>query len=229
MSPLRPPIRGVAFDIDGTLYSQRRLYRSAIGFALAHARFIYHFSHVRTALRASPRNQHGYNNLYHHQASLLAARLRIAPRRAAEKIERLIYNRWNQRIARQPLYSGVTALLAHLQSRGVPLAIMSDFPVTEKLKAWGIQHYFQHTIECERLGTLKPSPRLFRRLAERMRLAPNTILYVGNSPQNDVEASIDAGLLAAYISERGARHPRAHCNFSTYQALHNFLFSAPNH
>ena len=221
-------IKAVAFDVDGTLYSERRLYLSSLDFALRHARFIHHFRNVRQELRRLPQNLKGYDNLYATQAALLAARLHLSAQRATEIIERYIYHIWMKRIARQPLYKGVRLLLRHLQQWGVPVAAMSDFPIERKFAQWDINEYFQHIIECEQFGMLKPSPRLFQQLAARIGLKPAHILYVGNSRKNDVEGAVAAGMPAAYLAAAGRHHPAAACNFSHYRQLATFIVAHVN-
>ena len=216
-------IEAVAFDVDGTLYSNRRLYLHSIGFALRHARFIYYFKQVRRQLRSSPQNLAGYDDLYRQQALLLAQQLNLSPKRARSAIEQIIYRKWMEQIARQPLYSGLPELLAQLQQRKLPLALMSDFPISRKLQQWAITDYFQHIIECEQWGMLKPAPRLFYLLAEQIQRKPASILYVGNSADYDIAAAAAIGMPSAYISERGKSHPLALFNFKKYEQLAQFL------
>ena len=218
-------LKAVAFDVDGTLYSERRLYLHSLGFALRHARFIYYFKRIRRRLRSSPQNLTGYDDLYRQQALLLAQQLNLSPTEARRSIEQIIYREWMEQIAQQPLYQGLLKLLAQLRQHKIPLALMSDFPISRKLRQWGIGEYFQHIIECEQWGMLKPSPRLFHLLAEQMGRQPANILYVGNSREYDIMAAAAIGMPSAYISERGKTHPLALFNFRKYQQLAQFLAS----
>ncbi len=216
-------IEAVAFDVDGTLYSNRRLYLHSLGFALRHARFIYHFNQIRRGMRSSPQNHTGYADLYQHQALHLAQQLKLPLTEARKAIERIIYEKWMEQISRQPLHHGLRELLKELQQRKIPLALMSDFPISRKLQQWGIGEYFQHIIECERRGMLKPAPPLFYLLAEQLQQPPANILYVGNSGEYDIAAAAAIGMPSAYLSERGRHHPLALFNFKKYEDLAQFL------
>ncbi len=56
------------------------------------------------------------------------------------------------------------------------------------------------TLNARQIGVGKPHPRVFERLASDLQLEPSQIIYVGDDPLLDVEASRAAGMRSAWIN-----------------------------
>jgi len=72
--------------------------------------------------------------------------------------------------------------------------------------------FFDLVLCSEKTGALKPSGVPFAAMARSLKLLPEEILYVGNSPRYDVEGAKKAGMKAALIRRS---------LFSTGQAHHD--------
>ena len=81
----------------------------------------------------------------------------------------------------------VMELLEEAKSRGIKLAIYSDYGyVEEKLEALGIDpEPFELLIAAPQLGALKPSEPCARRLLEMLEADPETTLFVGDRDEKD--------------------------------------------
>lgn len=212
-------VEAIAFDADGTLYPDYRMYLRSIPFFLRHARLVRSFSRVRRRIRTI-RPIEDFRAL---QAELLAKELGIGTDLAGELIDRHIYGTW------QGLLNGIAAfphlreLLAELRSEGYRLAVLSDLPVEQKLVHLGLDGLWDCAFSCEETGYLKPNPEPFLVLAERLGLPPERILYVGNNYRYDVIGATEVGMKSAHLSRRRRSGSRADVTFADYRELKRLL------
>ena len=75
------------------------------------------------------------------------------------------------------------------------------------LQRVGIDIHFRHHICARDIGAAKPDARIFRYAAERLQLAPEQILHVGDDPLADMVGARDAGLRTAWLNRSGAPWP----------------------
>ncbi|HEV2124601.1 MAG TPA: haloacid dehalogenase type II, partial [Chloroflexota bacterium] len=105
-----------------------------------------------------------------------------------------------------PAYPDVLSGLTRLQRAGVPMVVCSNG--TPAMLSALLQHtrlgdFFQAVISVDTVGTYKPSPRVYRHIAERMGRALTEIRLVSANPF-DVIGAREAGLQAAWINRSGA-------------------------
>ncbi|MFP4210854.1 MAG: HAD family hydrolase, partial [Alkalispirochaeta sp.] len=130
-----PTIRAVAFDIDGTLYPNLRMYLVSAPIVLRNFRLFRAFG----AARKRVRRERPITDLPRRTAELTAGILGRDVSRVADEIDRTIYDRWESSLARVELYPGARELILWLRSRGIATAALSDFPVERKLTLLGIK------------------------------------------------------------------------------------------
>ncbi|MCA9774912.1 MAG: HAD family hydrolase [Myxococcales bacterium] len=214
------PIHAVAFDVDGTLYDKR----AATGYYarawLRHPRLMADFATVREGLR-----REGFRgDLRAEESRRLGAPLGSDPERVRVVLERVIYGEFSNYLARSVgPRRGLIALLERLTNLDVGLGILSDYPSEAKLAALGLSRFkWRATLSAGCEGALKPAPEVFALLAERLGVAPERILYVGDREDSDVEGAMAAGMAAARIVD-GPRlrrvRSRAAIVFSDYREL----------
>lgn len=75
------------------------------------------------------------------------------------------------------------------------------------LRRIGIHAHFAHHICARDSGVAKPDPRIFLAAAERLGVAPDRILHVGDDPEMDVVGAREAGLRTAWINRDGRPWP----------------------
>jgi HAD superfamily hydrolase (TIGR01509 family) len=73
------------------------------------------------------------------------------------------------------------------------------------LKRIGLHMHFAHQISSRDVGVAKPDARIFLAAAERLGVAPEQILHIGDDPELDVVGAREAGLRTAWINRAG--HP----------------------
>ena len=95
-------------------------------------------------------------------------------------------------------FEGVTELLESLQTRGVPLGIMTGkgrraCDIT--LDWFGWREWFGSVVTGDDVAHQKPHPEGVLRVARELNVAPNRCVWVGDSPA-DLEAGLDAGMFS---------------------------------
>ena len=207
-------IRAVVFDIDGTLYPIRRIVLRSLPLIASHLRLFYAFGRARQALR---RERPGAA-LRQRQAELVGRLLGIDAGEAGRRIERVVYRRWPACFRRLRPYAGVAETLAGLQRAGMRLGVVSDSPFTrEKLTALGLHGGWDAVVSADEAGALKPNPEPFERVAHKLAIAPDQILFVGNSYRRDVIGAHRAGMRCAHFTRRAVPDGVAAVSFGHYR------------
>ena len=73
-----------------------------------------------------------------------------------------------------------------------------------KLRLLGIEDSFDSLLITGEFGVYKPAPEPFLACAERLGCAPSELLYVGDHPANDVDASRNAGYVPVWVRTTGS-------------------------
>ena len=212
-------IRLVAFDVDGTLYSQRPL-RLRMGREMV----------VHTVAKCDL-----------NAISVVSAYRRIRERLAAEEVvdfdrvliaetakatsmssERVhaIVSEWIEtrplRYLRSCLFSGVPQLFAGLQRAGKTIGIFSDYPATEKLAAMGLAAH--HVVAASDVGLLKPHAKGLQSLMAAASASPRETLFIGDRADRDGVAGQRAGVRILIRSSKPIE------TFQTFKTFHDPLF-----
>ncbi|PDV86095.1 haloacid dehalogenase [Rhizobium sp. H4] len=191
-------IRFVVFDVDGTLYSQRRLRLRMSGELIADAVARGSLTNLRV-LRAyrSLRETIGAEEIDDFESTLMA---RIVARTGepAERIEAIV-SEW---ISRRPLthiascrYDGLVELFAGLRRQNKAIGIYSDYPADEKLQRMNLSADYILAASDPGVGIQKPHPRGLHMLMQRAGVGPEQTVLIGDRPERDGLAARRAGVL----------------------------------
>ncbi|MCL2264805.1 MAG: HAD family hydrolase [Treponema sp.] len=236
---MRNGIKGIAFDLDGTLYPNYRLNIRLLPFIFKESRLLSAFGKTRGIIRReqeeSIKNSHQFSvigssipqeGLYEYQADITAKILGISAEQCKEKIEKLIYKGWEPLFKKIKLYKNVIKTLDAFKNAGLKLGLLSDFPPETKLEYLKLNGIWDVVHCSESSGVIKPHPLPFIKLAAEMGLPCENILYAGNSHSYDVAGAHRAGMKTAWIrSPLGVAHkaPRPDFSFSNYRQLYKFM------
>jgi putative hydrolase of the HAD superfamily len=218
------PVKAVAFDIDGTLYPNWRLYLRITPYFLKNLAFFIQFWRVRHILhRTAP-----LPNFFEYQARLLAEFMHIDSADARDIIDRKVYAGLCRFFPRIRPYRNVETVFRKFREAGMKVAILSDFPPEQKGNIWGCATYCHVIMGSEECGALKPSKYTFGMLAKKLELQPEEILYVGNSIKSDVIGARGAGMKVAYLMPLWRRIfnrplPDADISFRNYRQLEKIV------
>ena len=188
-------VKAVAFHIDGALYAQWKLYGRMPFFFLRHLYFYSHYGILRKRLRQTE----PVEDFYTWQAELLAKQMHVSKEKAASLIDSICYKGLSRYFKKIKPYPDVTETVRAFKNAGLKIAILSDFPPSQKGDIWGIRDMCDVCLGSEECGMLKPSAHSFQMLAQKLNLKPEEVLYVGNSLSYDVKGAGGAGMKTAYL------------------------------
>jgi putative hydrolase of the HAD superfamily len=210
-----PTVKGIAFDLFGTLVLQERfsfdqcidaLYASlrASGFALEREAFISAYRqvnrHYMAQTKADGRETH--NRLWV-AGALHTLGHAIDPTDA--RIDEAIDAYFEPFVSSCQVIPGTSDMLASLAGR-YRLGLVSNFthpPVVEQILArLGLERFFDQIIISGRLGIRKPHPAIFKELMRLLALRPDEIVFVGDELQADVHGAKQAGMHAVWMTYR---------------------------
>ena len=102
------------------------------------------------------------------------------------------------------LFPETLEVLEELRQLGLKLGIISNFDtrIYSVLDSLGIRQFFESVTTSSETGYSKPQREIFDCAARALSGPSHEILLVGDSPQDDVEAAIRAGLSAVLIDRR---------------------------
>ena len=106
------------------------------------------------------------------------------------------------------LFEDVQPVLAALRAHGTKTAILTNGPSDgqrRKLKATGLDQVVDHVAIGEEIGFSKPAAQAFHKVVERFSVPACEALMVGDSPELDYDAALQAGLMAVLL-DRDERH-----------------------
>lgn len=203
-------VRGVLFDVDGTLYHQTPLRVLMIAFLLGSycysprllkkkINIIRSFRKGQEHLRIA---ETPMGNCKKRQLAYATGKTGESSQDVEETIEKWFFQKPKSVL---PLCrrKGLHRFLNNLTGRNLRLAVFSDYPAIEKLKALGIDNYFSTFISSwdKDVKGFKPHTTGFAIAANKMKLSPDEILYVGDREEVDGIGANAAGMRAVIINK----------------------------
>lgn len=121
----------------------------------------------------------------------------------------------------------VQAVIDELAKR-YALGIVTNGPADMafiKLNRLGLSDYFprERVFLSELIGYHKPDPRIYAAVLEQMGVAPQQVLFVGDTWEADVSGAMDAGLAAVWINPRGKQPATDHQPLAVIEKLDQLL------
>lgn len=219
-------LRGIIFDVDGTLYHQGIL-RIIISIRLAMAVLIHPIKtlgHIRILIHYRKAQEWLRRNS---NAKLLTTdeQLRRAAMTTGLPLEdiTLCIHQWIECIPLRFLSlcarRGLLRLIHDWYSLGVPMGVYSDYPARDKLNKLGLLSVLPIVV-CstdEDVMAFKPSPRGFKVTAAKMGLSPQNVVYIGDREDVDIIGAENAGMRSINIRriKKERRTPRSMLTLET--------------
>lgn len=197
------PLRGVVFDLDGTLYDKRALEWFMVRSMPLSLLRLLRYTRVRTSLAGLDFG-----------SGLAIARetlRRLSPDPGEQELwDRWIAERYEPAVLRglretSALQPGVQFLLARLRAAGRRLGLVSDYRgVPERLAALGLTPAdFDFVLVTEELGAMKPAPRMAEVALAGMGLPGEAMVMVGDRAFADQRFAAAAGMRFLGVRPRG--------------------------
>jgi HAD superfamily hydrolase (TIGR01549 family) len=106
--------------------------------------------------------------------------------------------------AAPPEYAAVVTRLAERYRIGLLSNFDDEQTGREILADTGVGGYFEVILISAGLRVRKPHPAIFRALLERLDLEPHEVLFVGDTPHEDVAGARSVGIPVVWLSEKKA-------------------------
>jgi HAD superfamily hydrolase (TIGR01509 family) len=194
--------KAILTDLDGTLYSQAALRRRMVlqilrAFSLQPRRG---WRTIRI-LRAYRLAQERLRAL-EAPCDLGTEQLRLASEWSGCRLDHCgaVVERWMERepLAHLPtcVRPGARAFFREARQRGLRLAVCSDYPARQKLAALGLEDCFDALVYAQEpeVGRFKPHPRMLQVALQRLGVAPEDTLCLGDRADVDGAAARNAGV-----------------------------------
>lgn len=97
-------------------------------------------------------------------------------------------------------------MLAELREMGLKIGLITNGRTEiqrAKLKNLELEESFDEIIVSGEIGYHKPDTKPFELMSERLGIEPFELMYVGDNPENDVEASRRAGYIPVWVKTTG--------------------------
>lgn len=100
------------------------------------------------------------------------------------------------------LYEDTRPALDRLRQEGVRMAVVSnwDYSLHRVMGMFGLENYFDLVLASLEEGVEKPDPRLFHICLERLGVAPEDVVHVGDNPVDDGEGAVAAGIRPVIVA-----------------------------
>lgn len=120
-----------------------------------------------------------------------------------------LYSRFGRGDAYE-VFPEVTATLAGLHARGVPLAVVSNWDerLPRVLEELDLARWFDAVVYSWEVGVEKPHPAIFERALAALGVEPHEALHVGDGMRDDVEGALGVGMEALFLLRPGTGHRR---------------------
>jgi FMN phosphatase YigB (HAD superfamily) len=204
-------IRGVIFDLDGTLYHMRWFMRPLLTLQLL-PRLLLVPRYMAVRKKFSGRDlQSGEQLLKAMAVELSRKSIGLSESQAYRWISHSFYTAFvNVMRLMRGHRRGLADTLAGLRSRSIECAVLSDFAyIDERLDMLGIDRaHFSIRLAAESAGSLKPGARPFLQIAGSWKIEPAGIVVIGDRDDTDGEAARAAGMQFVRITDR-KREPTA--------------------
>ena len=194
--------KGILFDLDDTLYDYRTLNEEAISHLCGYAsalldlpgevfRDAFYRGRERTKAILGE-NPSARSRLLYMQHTLEYLDKPVI--QYAELLERCY---WDTILEHMKPFDGAVDVMRRLRRQEVAIGICSDLTTAiqlQKLEKLGLTDMIDVIVTSEEAGCEKPDPAIFRLCLEKLRLAPQTVLMIGDSYRKDVLGAQQAGM-----------------------------------
>lgn len=127
------------------------------------------------------------------------------PRERGEELKRELLALHQERHLWTGTQPGTADALARLRAAGLRLAVVSnsDGRAAQALAAAGLLEHFEFVVDSGEVGIEKPDPRIFQLALERLGIAPERAMYVGDLYEVDAVGARAAGLPVVLVDPDG--------------------------
>jgi len=218
-------VKAVIFDVDGTLYDQRRLRMcmliELIKYYLVHPNRLYDLKIIRDFRREREKR------IFDSVVDLEEAQYNWTAKTSGVSTARVrsVINRWIFEVPLQhiPLcrYPGLVTFFDALVMRGTKTAVFSDYSAEKKLAVLGLKPCCIICATDKDVGQLKPNPKGLLLVAEKLEVPIEQCLFIGDRDERDGECARRAGMPYLILNRNFEIKQQSKAYYLLYQQLKN--------
>ncbi len=214
----------VIFDVDGTLYNQRKMRSYMLKELLQYYILNLHRLKELKILCDFRREREkrvfdSVNDIENVQYNWGAQASGVSPERVRNVVAKWIYTIPLNHIS-NCRYPGVLEFFDSLSSRAIFTAVFSDYPAKEKMTALGLSPSCIVSATDKNVDKLKPDPRGLFVITESLGVSVENCLFIGDRDDRDGECARRAAMPYLILEQRNARNKY---QFQTYLDLNEQL------
>jgi phosphoglycolate phosphatase/putative hydrolase of the HAD superfamily len=214
-------IRAVIFDVDGTLYDQRKLRRKIslemLKFLLAHPTGLSDLKILWDFRKAREKNAYLIEGEIEKKQFEWGAK---ASNVSVEKVRQVVQY-W---MFTRPLFylgacchPGARDLFSKLKEKRIPIGIFSDYPAQDKLQALALEVDIMVSATDVDISRLKPDPKGLIVTASKLNTPVKECLFIGDRDDKDGECARQAGMPYLILNRR--RRNSSPNSFNTFTEI----------
>ncbi|MGE8558003.1 MAG: HAD family hydrolase [Acinetobacter sp.] len=201
-------IQAVLFDLDNTLTHRDQsilAYSQFLAQAYQHQLPHDEISQIQAIIRRIDNGGYPKKELLTHPsiaASVAHALLQELTWKSRPDLEELTQFWFQQFGLSAVAMQGASQILTELKQAGYKLAVISNGGHATRLtilQGLGFSHYFHEIVSSELVGISKPNPEIFLYTSQKLAVAPENCLFVGDHPINDIQGAKSAGMQALWL------------------------------
>ncbi|MGD1821411.1 MAG: HAD family hydrolase [Pleomorphochaeta sp.] len=202
-------IKAICLDIDGTLYPKFQMNLRLILTAFPNIKLGLSFNKVRKLYRSTQelekpitQDREGFLDK---QAKIYLGKTNPTDKeldKVKNAINKQFYLAWEKSFMSIKAYDNMLLTLQKAKDKGLKIALLSDFPIAEKVQTLGLENIVDFAISSEETGYLKPSLNTFLQLSNGINIDPKNCIYFGDSYNKDIIGANNAGMKTLYISNK---------------------------
>lgn len=217
------PLKAVIFDLDGTLYDQRKMRRRMLFemfcSCLRHPASIGDIKVLSDFRKA--REQHSSRisvDIESRQFEWGAQRSNVSPERVRCVVDDWIFQR---PLKHMPVcrFPGVREFFSTLENAGIRIGVFSDYPAREKLNALGLEADVLVSATDRDVDRLKPDPKGLLATAAKLRTPIRECLFIGDRDDKDGECARRAGMQYIIMNRKRNRNANGFGTFCEITGL----------
>lgn len=201
-------IRAVVFDLDHTLFDRYATFKKVMPELYNHYRNIIPSDmSVDEFIEGITKIEKNYIHYSWNRVLEECTKEGIINLDSEEKIKEainyIVYNCWSIDAVKYPF---TEPMLIKLKEMGYKTGIITNGghePQSKKIEMLGIAEFVDEIVITGDVGVHKPEAEPFIVMSQKLGIAPEEMLYVGDHPLNDVEGSRNAGYIPVWVKTTG--------------------------
>lgn len=213
-------IKGVIFDIDGTLYSYAKNDKIAIPKLCTLAKKILDvdeeiFLKAYFEARRIVKEQLTDGGSRHSRILFLQTTLELLGKNSFLHILKLYDCYWNNFLAGMKPFEGAVEFIRKLKENGIKISLCTDMTAQiqyRKIQQLGLSNLIDFMVSSEETGLEKPAPIMFELALKKMGISADEAAYFGDSLDRDIEGANKIGIKSFwYVGEKDSADTKIDC------------------